>query len=405
MLTHKHYQDLCTVAASGAASDSEFEDLVDHLQDCVECRALFRDCIKVVADVLPEIASSYRPTETTPAAHHGSRSQTYRSVNTTMPHTKAGSRIRMLRNQPWKPIPLTILTALIAFVFFGFLLLTVYRRAPTVRSVEQGKPAETVANRPATESQPGPAKPADQVRQLIEELQNARKRIAEVEPKIKIDEHALEAIGEEKIELQTRLTADDMTIADLREDLRERQVRLGELEQRLAEQETQLRAKEGELNTMSTRLSTTAAQLNHQRELSAAFDQLQMLLAARNLHFTDVHDDDPSGNGPFGRVLYAKGQSLMMYAYSLSNASQRADAITYYVWGKKGGSGQAIRSLGVLRNDDVHQGRWHLTLDDPTVLSQIDSIFVTAESGKTAKGKPTGQPILAANLSGSANHP
>jgi len=75
------------------------------------------------------------------------------------------------------------------------------------------------------------------------------------------------------------------------------------------------------------------------------------------------------------------------------------------VWGERLGSEKPIKSLGVFHTDDASDGRWVLTFDDPNVLAQINSVFVTAESAKKSIREPGGKRILFAFLGDKPNHP
>jgi hypothetical protein len=59
--------------------------------------------------------------------------------------------------------------------------------------------------------------------------------------------------------------------------------------------------------------------------------------------------------------------------------------------------------LGVLHVDAKAAGRWVLKVENPELVNQISSVFVTVEP--TAGGKqPSGQKMLYAYI-GQANHP
>jgi len=63
------------------------------------------------------------------------------------------------------------------------------------------------------------------------------------------------------------------------------------------------------------------------------------------------------------------------------------------------------QKLGIFHDDDAKDGRWVLTFDDPHVLAQIDSVFVTIESSKKSIKEPGGRRILFAFLGDKPNHP
>jgi len=69
------------------------------------------------------------------------------------------------------------------------------------------------------------------------------------------------------------------------------------------------------------------------------------------------------------------------------------------------GAEKPIRSLGIFHDDDAKDGRWALTFDDPQVLAQINSVFVTVESSRKAIKEPGGRRVLFAFLGDKPNHP
>jgi hypothetical protein len=75
------------------------------------------------------------------------------------------------------------------------------------------------------------------------------------------------------------------------------------------------------------------------------------------------------------------------------------------VWGKKDGPGQAAKSLGIFYSDDKAQKRWVFKYDDPKVLSEIDSVFVTLEPPGKNLTEPKGDKFLYAYLRNQPNHP
>jgi hypothetical protein len=54
--------------------------------------------------------------------------------------------------------------------------------------------------------------------------------------------------------------------------------------------------------------------------------------------------------------------------------------------------------------DNAAMRRWVLKFDDPKVLAQIDSVFVTVEP-HGGSNKPSGKQLLFASLRGEPNHP
>ncbi len=124
--------------------------------------------------------------------------------------------------------------------------------------------------------------------------------------------------------------------------------------------------------------------MGQQQEFAAKAGDVRELVVARNLHIIDVHDRDGDGKSQraFGRIFYTEGKSLIFYAYDLGDPRKVDAKVSFYVWGERLGAEKPIRSLGIFHNDDVSDGRWVLTFDDPHVLAQINSVFVTVESSQ-----------------------
>jgi hypothetical protein len=135
--------------------------------------------------------------------------------------------------------------------------------------------------------------------------------------------------------------------------------------------------------------------------------QLSDLVTARNLHIVDVYDADGGGHrkASFGRVFYVEGKSLLFYAYDLQDRRQAKANVVFHVWGGRAGAKEVTHSLGILRNEDARQGLWTMTFDDSSVLAEINSVFVTAESAGRRDLIPHGKRVLYAYLGNPPNHP
>jgi hypothetical protein len=107
----------------------------------------------------------------------------------------------------------------------------------------------------------------------------------------------------------------------------------------------------------------------------------------------------------FGRVLYVEAESLVFYAYDFDDHKQFKSNVVFYVWGGKTGVKEVTHNLGILRKDDDGQSRWAMTFDDSKVLSEINSVFVTAEAPSKHYDQPRGRKVLYAYFGGQPNHP
>jgi hypothetical protein len=148
--------------------------------------------------------------------------------------------------------------------------------------------------------------------------------------------------------------------------------------------DTAVTLEEAEVRELRKQFSGGAVALRQQQELTERCSDVRDLVVARNLHIIDVHDRDGDGKNQraFGRIFYTEGKSLIFYAYDLADPRKLDAKVSFYVWGERLGAEKPIRSLGMFHNDDSNDGRWVLTFDDPQVLAQINSVFVTVESSK-----------------------
>jgi hypothetical protein len=156
---------------------------------------------------------------------------------------------------------------------------------------------------------------------------------------------------------------------------------------------------------LSRKLRIASATLDMERQLAAAGQDVRDLMVARQLHVVDVHDTDSNGkpSKSFGRVFLTEGKSLTFYAFDLNDDQVLNAKRSFQVWAVPQANRNSARSLGFLRADSKAQGRWVLKVDNPELVKQISSAFVTAELGLDSK-HPDGQKMLYAYL-GAPNHP
>ena len=77
----------------------------------------------------------------------------------------------------------------------------------------------------------------------------------------------------------------------------------------------------------------------------------------------------------------------------------------YQIWAKKEGPHQRPLRLGIFYSDDKTQRRWMFRCDDPKILREIDSVFVTFERSDSDPSHPEGPSLMYAYLRGQPNHP
>jgi hypothetical protein len=250
---------------------------------------------------------------------------------------------------------------------------------------------------------------------LKEQLRDAQTRSQSVATKVTSDREALKSADSRSAELSSRLGALQVANGDLEKDLTDRDGQVAQLKGDLdrlrsvkKEDEKALQVEDADLNILHDKVATLTTELQERAQLSAEATDALNLIGARHLHVVDVNDADENGKRqkPVGRVYYAEDlKKLRFYAYDLADSRKLNAKIHFYVWGEKLGASRPIKVLGVLHADSRTKGLWKLDFDDPEVLAEIDSIFVTAESEKRAIKQPTGKKILFAFWGDKPNHP
>jgi hypothetical protein len=200
--------------------------------------------------------------------------------------------------------------------------------------------------------------------------------------------------------LQKRVEEGQAAVASVRAELERAQTGRDEDQANLIESQVRIR-------DLSDELAEKSSALEREKELLAAGRDFRELMASRNLHIVDVFDTDPKGKTrpAFGRIFLTEGKSLIFYAYDLNDPRVQTAGYHYRVWGKREGPSQRARSLGIFYSDDKSQKRWVLQYDDPKVLQEIDSVFVTLEPPNGNQAQPKGDKLMYAYLRGQANHP
>jgi len=248
----------------------------------------------------------------------------------------------------------------------------------------------------------------------LNQLAVAQKEIASVDTTVKMQRAQLDSFNNLKDSLSTRLSDAERQSARLQSESAQQEARITQLQSELETyradknaSDMAVRVQEAELRELRKKVADQEQMLTQEEELARSGDDVRQLVVARNLHIIDVHDRDGNGHSQraFGRIFYTEGRSLIFYAYDLADQRKVDTKVSFYVWGGRLGTDKPIQNLGIFHNDDASDGRWILTFDDPKVLTQINSVFVTAESARKAVSAPEGRRILFAFLGDQPNHP
>jgi hypothetical protein len=274
---------------------------------------------------------------------------------------------------------------------------------------EQARPGRaTLPPSPATAPEPPVARPMTDP-DLVKARQDtmaAEARSRALEQQLQAFASELEALRVQRMQasdsrdqLEKKLTESEQTLVRAGDELQRTR------EERSANAAT-LAAQRLEIRHLSAKLTAQTETLERERTLLAAGRDIHDLMGARNLHIVDVLDVDSKGRDrrAFGRVFYTEGKSLIFYAFDLGDRGATRRNASYQVWGTRGPAQSAAQSMGIFFVDDQKQNRWVLKFEDPRVLAEIDSVFVTVER-PGGSPRPTGRKFLYAYLKANPNHP
>jgi hypothetical protein len=398
---HEHYEELCAAAATGQASQSELERLKEHLAMCPGCRQLLEGFAQVAAHAIPEVADRHVPTKIPVGMKERFLARAYSEglfLNKEQPHRAARFGVNTIAR--WSTVAFSLVLIAVGLKFVST------RHEPSSHLEDPRGQVQT-----GTPTATGPYPADSKVRQRVESTEAERDALA---AKLATAKRALETEQQERGGLGSRLAQLEAAEAELRKAQAEKDRELVQSKEEIDSLRSERDAgrvasllQENELKDLLNKVTTQRAALDERHQLTAAADQARDLIVARNLHIVDVHDTDENGKGQraFGRIFYTEAKSLIFYAYDLHDPRQLNAKISFYVWGEKLGAAQSVKNLGIFHSDDLSDGRWVLTFDDPHVLEQINSVFVTVESSKKAVSQPSGKKILYAYLGNKANHP
>jgi hypothetical protein len=428
MLKHEHYQEICAVASIGQASGAELAELQHHMLSCPECRQRYSDFMEIQANHYavttedPELSA----TEATACIDSALLRERFfrRAESQGIVFSHAGTetplpepRIRLFTPKTW---PILVARAAAAMFLAGVVGLSGYYlggrrlRTASVTHYSSGSPntAQVDANGQQLRSRLASLEAANL--SLATELESLKSSYARASSTIASLQDNNAETEKQRSALSADLKARDQTIDKLQKRVEESQAavagvraELGTAQAGRTEDQASVIESQVRIRDLSEQLAEKSSALEREKELLVAGRDVRELMASRNLHIVDVFDTDPKGKTrpAFGRIFLTEGKSLIFYAYDLNDPRIQSAGYQYRVWGKREGPSQRARSLGIFYSDDKSQKRWVLQYDDPKVLQEIDSVFVTLEPPSGNQTQPKGEKLMYAYLRGQANHP
>ncbi len=428
---HGKFEKWCTLAAVGDLGAEQLNELELHVAKCARCRELLENATQTSLQALPAFWEKRKPSVSVMPpdgmrARFLRRFREYKNdLEGTLPATEftlpvdrapkygAQERERAYSDESflW---PRLFLRPAVALVMATALSLGSYyfgrKSRVTGTALQQGKQLV-----PQIENAAGGRDPrgsyeqeklllASALADLEKERSNAKNERTVLEEKLAASSARLVSLEQaDANELQR--TAAETQEADRELELTKKENET--LHRKFAQTEALLAFQEHRSQELQTELEVARSSVRDLDDVRLAAGQLGEMVTAKNLHIVDVYDTDGGGNRKrsFGRVFYVEGKSLLFYAYDLQDARQARANVVFHVWGGQAGTKEVTHSLGLLHNENVKEGLWTLTFDDPSVLAKINSVFVTVESANRRDGVPHGKKVLYAYFGNPPNHP
>ena len=413
MPEHSRFEELCALAVTGQISAGDSAELEAHLKVCETCRKAQADFIEIESLWLSPAPESQIP-------HHEMGSTLTQRVLCRMQAAGARFSKPVLKEVGGRVtrFPVSALDSLsvskyaagtLALLALGAMLggLATHRFDQTQEpSLIVSIPAPAITSRPEPQNQA--SDPASMAALRSEEDMRQKLAAAELErsrtlARLEQAEHELAALQQERQSEAAENVNLRVAAEQARTETSDAQAQLAKLKDIQASSEADLVAAEYRARQAEDKLAEQSAAIDRERQLLSAGREIRDVISARSLHIVDVADVGSSGvKKPFGRVFYTEGKSLIFYAYDLAAPKGRQ---ALYAWGHREGDPHSTRMLGLVYNDDQAQKRWVFKFDDPKVLAEIDSVFVTLEPNEPPGGAPKGKKLLKAFLGTPPNHP
>jgi hypothetical protein len=413
MSDHSQYEELAALAAGGYLDDEELRDFQRHAESCAECKNAVAQFGELVHFGLPLVESRFRRgvSMITNRPNPGATERFIRRASAE--GIEFSPDVRKRKSSPKLNLSFAAGVGVVAALLFALLY-------------GSHVPGHTAAQR----DQQSATQAQQQLEQLAGQNSSLDVTVSRLQQTLAEQQRETDAL---RAQLATQnaaatnaerdngkaLSAATLTASHDAESLEEAEAQRKRLETQLADaaaevarlnqarasDQAELVADQVQVNQLSAQLKAATTNVDMERQLAAAGKDVRDLMGARQLHVVDVRDTDPNGKAgkAFGRVFLTEGKSLIFYAFDLTDAKKLNAKQTFQVWGQQEGKTSSLRSLGFLYVDDKAQRRWALKTEDPAVVSEIDSVFVTVEPEGGAK-KPSSQRLLYAYL-GEANHP
>jgi len=390
------------LAAIGELSPDEYEEFLRHKQSCSKCREIVAETSSVAATVFLAGRATAEDATVEDERRRRARGAVARRLPVVVP-VRFGRAYKRL---------------IAAGIAAAFLLGTGVGTAVGLRrgrAPDNKKTFPTASSVSNTQSLSGPTLQTEEthlqavVAGLQKQVEQMRGENGALRKTLSVsDQHAVEVESRlAAIEQQSSTQAQEVGLA--RNELNAARDELSQAKASVAKSQAAIESLQYKLADREARLTEVSASLDREREMLSAGREIRDIMGARELHIVDVVDRDGKGRTKraFGRAFYTQGKSLIFYAFDLPTKNTAEGKFVYAAWGSNSNqlNAKRPRSLGIFYNDDQSQHRWAMKFEDPKVLEEIDTVFVTLEPAERPATTPSGKPILEAYFGTPPNHP
>ena len=402
MLEHDRFRELASLAAIGELSAEEREEFERHKVTCPECREIVAETASLASAAFLAGAPKDQDAALASDRHRRLREGVARRLPAVVP-VSFFERYRHL-----------VAAGVVAAFLLGAGVGTAvgYRVFPG-RTSKTPVPVTAVVDTPVPKT--NVTAPADDahLQSVVAELQ---KRVEETRGDNRTLRDKLSLSDQHAVELEARLSdvekradAQGREVVQARDELSAARGELAQAKESVSVSQRKIDSLQFALADKETRLTEVSARAEREREMLSQGREVRDIMGARDLHIVDVVDRDGKGRArkAFGRAFYTQGKSLIFYAFDLPAKNTADGKFVYAAWGSNSNNlnNKAAHSLGIFYNDDQTQHRWAMKFDDPKLLDEIDTVFVTLEPAGRPFATPTGKPLLEAYFGTPPNHP
>jgi len=401
LLEHDRFEELASLAAIGELSFEERADFLHHTSTCSQCRGIITETQSLAAAAF--LAGS--PNDEDAALESGRHRRLREGIAKRLPMAVPVSFVERFRHVAAAGIAAAFLLGAGVGAAVGYRLLPtrVSNAAITLESsVGAQLPKAAMGQDETVRLQSA----VDELQQRMEEMRGDNRALRE---RLSLtDQHATE-LETKLAEVEKRSSAQGQEVILAHNELSAARDDLSQAKASLSLSQSKIDSLQNALSDKETRLTEASENVEQERDMLSAGREIRDIMGARDLHIVDVVDRDGKGRitKAFGRAFYTQGKSLIFYAFDLPTKSTADGKFVYAAWGSNSNNlnGKTARSLGIFYNDDQTQHRWAMKFDDPKLLQEIDTVFVTLEPASRPFASPTGKPILEAYFGTPPNHP